>query len=616
MGMNKLLLNLCALALGAQTGLALALPTISIDVQNVPDARSTLPVTIRLSEPSALAVTGQFSATQPFTESNIRFDATGGKECKNGVDFIEKIRQSFRIEPGQVSISLPVQLCPDNVVETDEHIRLQIHTDSLSGAQCGTGLQADCVATPQLIDSGASATISALQVFDLTVQEPPTGIVNARVRVRLNRIGANDLRGATIRFRTEEAPVEPNGGFQLPPPPLGIGPDCAGNWFGTRYRREFLPRSGTVTIPARDPNAGALDGTNEAFIDIPICADNVRETAPTEFYVVIESDDQAISRGRARVRITDFSPVRTVTLVGDSSVREPSSSRVSASANMTVSLLGGPRAVDTTVLFNTKDGTATGSITNLFCDRDFRRANGQVIIPAGEVSADFSIQICPDNLIELEERFQVEIDTLATDPNVTLDRFYIPKTVRIIDADSAAVGVFQFAQSSDRPVAGEVQNFRVTWNLPEPQVWRNLNTIEMRIRDDENTSLWVLWQEQENTFSVCRKLKGQSIAKADKSDNDGDDEFATRSGIPAHGCSAGYPPGTQRVLETKYARLHLANTTVVGSGPTGRSVILNIGVSFKDRAHGEQTIELAASNDMRESDKFVEASSLRVVRGK
>jgi hypothetical protein len=608
MGMNKLLLNLCALALCTQTGLALALPTISIDVLSNSEFLSSMPVTIRLSEVSTSAVTGHFSARQPFAGDSVNFDATGGKACQNGVDFIEKIRQPFRIEPGQLSITanLAIQLCPDNVREPDEHISLGIHADSLVGALCGTGLQADCGALPQVIDAGRDDRVGGLQVMDVTVQEPPTGTINVKVKVRAFSGGGQIIAGGPgneVTFRTEDAPLPPSTGFPLPPRVFPPGPDCSGSTFGEKYRRDYLPRTGT------------LDASG--FIEIPICADDVRDgTTPKEFYVVIESANTNIARGRARVKILDLSPLRTVTLSGDSSVREPASIRVSASAKMTAHLVGGPRAVDTTVLFNTKDGTATGSITNLLCDRDFRRASGQVIIPAGALSADFSIQICPDNLIESEERFQVEIDTLARDSNVTLDRFYIPKTVRIIDADSAAVGVFQFAQSSDRPVAGEVQNFRVTWNLPEPQVWRNLNTIEMRIRDDENSSLWVLWKEEENTFSLCRKIKGKSIAKAEKADGDDDDEIANRSGIPSNGCSPGFVPGTHKVLETKYARLHLANTTVVGSGPTGQSVTLNYAVSFKDKAQGDQIIELAASNDMREIDKFVQASRVRVVRAK
>ena len=79
-------------------------------------------------------------------------------------------------------------------------------------------------------------------------------------------------------------------------------------------------------------------------------------------------------------------------------------------------------------------------------------------------------------------------------------------------------------------------------------------------------------------------------------------------------CSAGALPGSDAVLETRHARLHMASTRVAGSGPTGPSVALTLGISFKPSARGRSTIELAASDDTGLVDNFTRAASVIVLR--
>ena len=76
--------------------------------------------------------------------------------------------------------------------------------------------------------------------------------------------------------------------------------------------------------------------------------------------------------------------------------------------------------------------------------------------------------------------------------------------------------------------------------------------------------------------------------------------------------SYGLPGGTG-ILETDLARVRLAESTVVGSGPTGHDVTLGLVVEFLDKAEGHAyKVELAATDDFGGVDKFVRAAQVEV----
>ncbi len=58
----------------------------------------------------------------------------------------------------------------------------------------------------------------------------------------------------------------------------------------------------------------------------------------------------------------------------------------------------------------------------------------------------------------------------------------------------------------------------------------------------------------------------------------------------------------------------MAETSVVGTGPTGPSVTLNLSVSFKPGAVGDYTILVAATDDLGHRDPFNRAGTVQVVR--
>jgi hypothetical protein len=178
------------------------------------------------------------------------------------------------------------------------------------------------------------------------------------------------------------------------------------------------------------------------------------------------------------------------------------------------------------------------------------------------------------------------------------------------------VGAFDLTPDDARVQVGETVNYAVTWTVPQGEVWRNLKDIDFLVREGNKTALLVHWDEAANTFSVC-----QQAGQRDKGGN-GKDEVDDAGAEAEHGnqggdsdlvCTPGELPGSADVIETPFAQLHLAESSVLGSGPTGQSVTLNLAISFGEKAAGHSyRIELAASDDFGNDDNFVQASTVRV----
>jgi hypothetical protein len=165
-------------------------------------------------------------------------------------------------------------------------------------------------------------------------------------------------------------------------------------------------------------------------------------------------------------------------------------------------------------------------------------------------------------------------------------------------------GDFNLSPSYPTVASGEEQNFLFKWTVHEGEVWRNLKTLEFRLRDDRSTALWVRWDEAANTFQLCRKT-------SEGGRGDGEDDGHGPAGDVV--CGRELPPGSDATFETPFARLDLAESSVEGSGPDGRSVTLNLAVSFKPSAAAHTfTVELASDDDLGGQDDFFEAGSVTV----
>ena len=66
-------------------------------------------------------------------------------------------------------------------------------------------------------------------------------------------------------------------------------------------------------------------------------------------------------------------------------------------------------------------------------------------------------------------------------------------------------------------------------------------------------------------------------------------------------------------METPLAQVYLSDSRVVGSGPIGRSVTLNLSIAFRDKAAGHlYDVEVAATDDFGRKDDFVRATTVNV----
>jgi len=342
-----------------------------------------------------------------------------------------------------------------------------------------------------------------------------------------------------------------------------------------------------VTIPP-DPT-GATFSFN---VNVVVCADAVIE--PDEHVLISLSPDGAQCfeggcTGIGTIRNDDGTPTMSV---NDISTSEPfSGTKTSA---FTVSL-SHPTTLSTSVNFATRDGTARGQTTTIF--GDYVGNSGTLNIPPNTLSGNVTFGVQPDRIIEATETLFLD---LSSPVNATIVDNVGRATIR---DTTLTIGGFDLSPDGARVQADEIVHYSVVWTVPEGQVWTDLRTIDFRIRNEHNNVvLWFRWDEAQNLFSACRK---------------GPEGGWKGTGNEAGGgrCAAGELPGSPAVLQTPFAQLHLAGTTVTGSGPTGRSVTLNFAISFGRNAAGHSYIlELAASDDFGKQDDFVQVSELQIDR--
>ena len=139
----------------------------------------------------------------------------------------------------------------------------------------------------------------------------------------------------------------------------------------------------------------------------------------------------------------------------------------------------------------------------------------------------------------------------------------------------------------------------------------------MRLRGGHGTAPWLRWDEASNEFRLCQRAGlGRDRDDADDDDDDDDKDLGSarsNAAAPRATCSAGALPGSAAVLATPFASLHLADTSVQGSGLTGPSVTLKLDLRFSGKAAGHTyRVELTAADDFGNADRFVKASTVSV----
>jgi CSLREA domain-containing protein len=152
---------------------------------------------------------------------------------------------------------------------------------------------------------------------------------------------------------------------------------------------------------------------------------------------------------------------------------------------------------------------------------------------------------------------------------------------------SFLLGTFSLAPEDATVAVQDDLPLSFGWTVPGPS-WRVLDTLELRIRDDARTILWVRFHEAAGTPGTLALV----------------DPSTGREG-PA------FAPGRPNRLETDAARLLLAGTSV--AGPPGSHVQLVLDTAFKRRAAGETyEVEVRAIDDGGQVEGWLPAGRVTV----
>ncbi len=350
--------------------------------------------------------------------------------------------------------------------------------------------------------------------------------------------------------------------------------------------------------------------TLSTFVDVTICGDTRIEPAQEIVYVALVSvfgaNCPSIGCVAAGVIIEDDAP-------GFITINSLTASRSTFGTTLLVPVrLSVPYGLPVTVDFTTASGSATGVATcpalSIFTVGDFQVTSGTVTFQPGETTANLSIRVCP-TFSAAVETFTVGLSNASAPAHI----FRAGATITL--QGGGKVGVFSLGADEARIKVGDTVGYALQWTLPPGRVWRELGNIGLRIRSANKSLLWLNWNESSNLFSLCQRSGvrvGAYQFYGQGSEVDADDDDQDERQTLAVTCSAGALPGSSTVLETQHARLHLDSTRVVGSGPTGASVLLHLSISFKPSARGEAFFEVAASDDAGQVDPFARALSLVV----
>ena len=213
--------------------------------------------------------------------------------------------------------------------------------------------------------------------------------------------------------------------------------------------------------------------------------------------------------------------------INNISVSEPISG--TRTVSFTVSLHH-PSSQPISVRFATRDGTAHAPcLPPCAFSPDYNVASGTLNIPANSPSGSINVTIRGDGARENDETFFVD---LSAPVNATILDGTGQATIR---DTSLSIGSFDLDPDNAVVMLDEFINYTVIWTVPEGQVWRDLQWIDLRIRGPHKP-LWLRWDEAANTFSLCQKGNGPN----NDDEDDSEDDDATNS--PGEGggqpCSA------------------------------------------------------------------------------
>jgi hypothetical protein len=137
----------------------------------------------------------------------------------------------------------------------------------------------------------------------------------------------------------------------------------------------------------------------------------------------------------------------------------------------------------------------------------------------------------------------------------------------------AGFGGFAVATPHSTVAVGESLPLIFGWVVPPPGTWRDLSSLDVRLRDQHGVALWLRWEEKRNTLTLIDPATGEP-------------KGPRRS------------PGGKGRLHGTLATLEVGDSAVEDSGVGGDSVALLLPVRFAPAA-GARTylLEVGAGHD-------------------
>jgi Calx-beta domain len=560
-GWRRWLPSLAVTALVSALPCALAEAQATVSISDVTQAEGNggsnqFAFTVSLSEPQASSVTVSYSTGDDPT-GNFRATA-GGNSCASGVDYFSlqsavTLQGNSEVPP---SAQVFIVTCGDTLDEFDE--TFVVNLTAVTG-----GLQiADGQGRGTLLDEDPEPS---LRIADRSVTEGDAASVNAMFIVSLSAVSGKDV--TVPAFATEDASAR------------GVAA-CAPTAAATS---DYVSTSGAAsTIPRGSPSV---------TISVPVCGDTSDESNET-FRVRLNGVplNATLADGLATGTIVDNDPAPTISVADVSALEDKFVSRIvngrptlrlvnnSLRFNVALSAASG-RNISFTA--NTANGTALGTAT---CAEggDFEiKANQSLTIAAGATNLVVPVTTCLNLIQEPDETMTLTVSNAAS--ATIIDGV---ATGTIVNNDTAT-GSFSVDPDDAVAAAGKPQMFAFSWAVPEPQNWRALRTMDLRIRDEDETILWLRWDQADNSFA----------------------EFDPATGSVGHAFLA----GSNNRLVTRAVQVLLADTTVVPGGPDAPDVTLNLALAFKPNVAGRTfLIEAAASDDLGNQEEFVPVATVMV----
>lgn len=215
-------------------------------------------------------------------------------------------------------------------------------------------------------------------------------------------------------------------------------------------------------------------GEASRFVGVSTIDDQVGEPDETFFLNFSNPVNATIDTTQALFTITDNEPRITI---ADASVAD--AFRGPQPAHFAVTVSGSHPSHEVRIGY----GTAVAG-------RDYAARSGTLVFPASSTQAQMQIirvGVIGDTAVEQDETFFVNLSN-PVGAFITDGR----GEGTVFDAsDIGGVGGFELTPTDPRVEVHERLGYAFTWTVPSPASWHDLDLLELRIRDDAGTIIWI-----------------------------------------------------------------------------------------------------------------------------